>query len=223
MGLIKRKRRNRLSEKGRLIVSASFLLISVASTLLMLKYYRIYQNEQKVQQELDKFFQEQQEIKNEEPEEKDVLQTETVDEKVENTNINDYILVLDIPNLNLMRGVYSKDSKENDVNKNVKILKESDLPDKINGNVILVAHSGTSNISYFKNLHKLVTNDIAYIHYAGKVYTYKLVNTYDIEKTGEAPIIRNSSKNTLTLITCRRNTNLQTVFIFEIVEDEKYE
>ena len=87
MGLIKRKRRNRLSEKGRLIVSASFLLISVASTLLMLKYYRIYQNEQKVQQELDKFFQEQQEIKNEEPEEKDVLQTETVDEKVENTNI----------------------------------------------------------------------------------------------------------------------------------------
>ena len=213
MGLIRKKRRNRLSEKGRLIVSASFLLISVASTLLMLKYYRIYQNEQKVQQELE----------NEEPEEKDVLQTETVDEKVENTNINDYILVLDIPNLNLMRGVYDKDSKENDVNKNVKILKESDLPDKINGNVILVAHSGTSNISYFKNLHKLVTNDIAYIHYAGKVYTYKLVNTYDIEKTGEAPIIRNSSKNTLTLITCRRNTNLQTVFIFEIVEDEKYE
>ena len=93
------------------------------------------------------------------------------------------------------------------------------MPDKINGNLILVAHSGTSSVSYFKNLHKLVTNDIAYIHYMGKVYTYKLVNTYDIEKTGEATIIRNSSKNTLTLITCRRNTNKQTVFIFELKED----
>ena len=218
MALIKRKRKNRINEKGRLIISASFLLITIAVVPVLLKYYVIYQNEKRVQEKIDNFFEEQEVIK-EENAEQEKREEQEDKEEIKNTNIDNYILVLDIPKLNLMRGIYDKDSEENDVNRNVKILKESDLPDKINGNVILVAHSGTSSISYFKNLHKLVTNDIAYIHYMGKVYTYKLVNTYDIEKTGEATIIRNSSKNTLTLITCRRNTNKQTVFIFELKED----
>ena len=218
MALIKRKRKNRINEKGRLIISASFLLITIAVVPVLLKYYVIYQNEKRVQEKIDNFFEEQEVIK-EENAEQEKREEQEDKEEIKNTNIDNYILVLDIPKLNLMRGIYDKDSTENDVNRNVKILKESDMPDKINGNLILVAHSGTSSVSYFKNLHKLSTNDIAYIHYMGKVYTYKLVNTYDIEKTGEATIIRNSSKNTLTLITCRRNTNKQTVFIFELKED----
>ena len=218
MALIKRKRKNRINEKGRLIISASFLLITIAVVPVLLKYYVIYQNEKRVQEKIDNFFEEQEVIKEENAEQEEQEEQEDKEE-IKNTNIDNYILVLDIPKLNLMRGIYDKDSTENDVNRNVKILNESDMPDKINGNLILVAHSGTSSVSYFKNLHKLVTNDIAYIHYMGKVYTYKLVNTYDIEKTGEATIIRNSSKNTLTLITCRRNTNKQTVFIFELKED----
>ena len=36
---------------------------------------------------------------------------------------------------------------------------------------------------------------------------------YDKEKTGYIEIIRNRNKNTITLITCKKNTNLQTVFI----------
>ena len=218
MALIKRKRKNRINEKGRLIISASFLLITIAVVPVLLKYYVIYQNEKRVQEKIDNFFEEQEVIKEENAEQEEQEEQEDKEE-IKNTNIDNYILVLDIPKLNLMRGIYDKDSTENDVNRNVKILKESNMPDKINGNLILVAHSGTSSVSYFKNLHKLSTNDIAYIHYMGKVYTYKLVNTYDIEKTGEATIIRNSSKNTLTLITCRRNTNKQTVFIFELKED----
>ena len=218
MALIKRKRKNRINEKGRLIISASFLLITIAVVPVLLKYYVIYQNEKRVQEKIDNFFEEQEVIK-EENAEQEKREEQEDKEEIKNTNIDNYILVLDIPKLNLMQGIYDKDSKENDVNRNVKILNESDMPDKINGNLILVAHSGTSSVSYFKNLHKLSTNDIAYIHYMGKVYTYKLVNTYDIEKTGEATIIRNSSKNTLTLITCRRNTNKQTVFIFELKED----
>ena len=193
-------------------------LITIAVVPVLLKYYVIYQNEKRVQEKIDNFFEEQEVIKEENAEQEEQEEQEDKEE-IKNTNIDNYILVLDIPKLNLMRGIYDKDSKENDVNRNVKILNESDMPDKINGNLILVAHSGTSSVSYFKNLHKLSTNDIAYIHYMGKVYTYKLVNTYDIEKTGEATIIRNSSKNTLTLITCRRNTNKQTVFIFELKED----
>ena len=41
---------------------------------------------------------------------------------------------------------------------------------------------------------------------------------YDIDKTGTANIVRNAEKNTLTLITCRHNTNKQIVYICELVE-----
>ena len=40
---------------------------------------------------------------------------------------------------------------------------------------------------------------------------------YDIEKTGTANIIRNKEKTTLTLITCRHNTNKQIVVICELI------
>ena len=42
-------------------------------------------------------------------------------------------------------------------------------------------------------------------------------NIYDVEKTGTANIVRNAEKNTLTLITCRHNTNKQIVIICELI------
>ena len=41
---------------------------------------------------------------------------------------------------------------------------------------------------------------------------------YDIEKTGSANIIRNANKSTLTLVTCRHNTNKQIIIICELEE-----
>ena len=93
------------------------------------------------------------------------------------------------------------------------------MPDEENGNFILAGHNGTSKVSYFKNLTKLKKDDLAYIYYSGNKYVYKLVNSYDIEKTGEADIIRNGQKTTLTLITCRHNTDKQIIFIFELIKD----
>ena len=133
MALIKRKRKNRINEKGRLIISASFLLITIAVVPVLLKYYVIYQNEKRVQEKIDNFFEEQEVIKEENAEQEEQEEQEDKEE-IKNTNIDNYILVLDIPKLNLMRGIYDKDSKENDVNRNEKILNESDMPDKINGN-----------------------------------------------------------------------------------------
>ena len=72
--------------------------------------------------------------------------------------------------------------------------------------------------TYFRNLNKLSYGDIATVYYNGRTYNYKLVNTYEIEKTGTAHIKRNGEKNTLTLITCKHNTNKQLVFIFELNE-----
>ena len=128
----------------------------------------------------------------------------------------EYIAVLKIPKIKLEKGLVAKDSKYNNIDYGIKILKESDSPDVINGNVILAAHSGTADISYFNNLDKLNTNDEVLILYNGKTYQYKIVNIYDIDKTGKAKINRNNNKSTITLITCRNGTNKQIVLIGEL-------
>lgn len=129
----------------------------------------------------------------------------------------DYIAIIKIPKINLERGLVDPKSKYNNVNYNIEILKESSKPDEENGNVILAAHSGNSRVSFFKNLNKLVLGDEVFIDYNGKTYSYKVTNIYDIEKTGKAKIVTNKNKTSLTLITCRHNTNKQIVIICEQV------
>ena len=121
-----------------------------------------------------------------------------------------------IPKISLERGLVDPDSYLNNVNYNVEILDDSDMPNVKSGNVILAAHSGNSRISYFKNLDKLDIGDEISIDYQNKFYTYKVTDKYLIEKTGYAEIIRNKNKNTLTLITCKHNTNNQVIIIAEL-------
>lgn len=130
----------------------------------------------------------------------------------------DYIGVIEIPSIDLKRGFLDKDSIYNDVNYNIEVLIDSDMPDIKNGNFILAAHSGNTMVSYFKNINNLSLNDDIYIYYNGHKYIYKVMNKYQIEKTGYANIVRNNNKNTLTLITCISNTNYQLVVICELIE-----
>ena len=90
------------------------------------------------------------------------------------------------------------------------------MPDEEKGNVILAAHSGNARISYFKNLDKLVIGDDISIEYNSVIYNYKVVDIYLIDKTGTAEIIRDKNKSTLTLITCKHNTNKQIIVIAEL-------
>ena len=90
------------------------------------------------------------------------------------------------------------------------------MPNIDKGNLILASHSGNSKISYFKNLNKLKINDDVIIYYQGNDYIYKVKNIYEIEKTGKAIILKNNEKKTLTLITCKHNTNKQIVIICEL-------
>ena len=106
----------------------------------------------------------------------------------------------------------------NNVNRNIQIIKSSSYPDEENGNTILASHSGTSSISYFKNLYKLEVNDEAKIYYKNNTYTYKLNNIYNVPKTGTVNIKRDIYKTTLTLITCTKGSKTeQTVYIFNLV------
>lgn len=137
--------------------------------------------------------------------------------------IINYLAFLSIPKINLNQGILPKTSYYNNVNYHVQILDISDLPDVINGNMVLAAHSGSSNIAYFKNLYKLTKDDKAYIIYNNKKYSYQVVNIYNQIKKGSLNIYRDLTKTTLTLITCTKNDkNSQTVYILELTGVETY-
>lgn len=136
---------------------------------------------------------------------------------------NDMLLVLEIPKINLKRVVYNLDSDLNTIKKNIEIMKESSLPNTDNGNVILEGHNGDSSISYFNKLDKLSEFDLAYIYYQGTKYIYSIDKIYDVEKDGDVEVVRDKDKNTLTLITCKSNTqDKQLVLIFYLKEKEDY-
>ena len=129
-----------------------------------------------------------------------------------------YLGVLEIPKIGLKRGFYNIGSRYNNIQYNVAMVEGSTLPDVVNGNLILMAHSGWAAISYFEYLYNLRIGDYAYVTYNGNKYSYKLVNIYDVEKTGTVKIVRNYDKTVLTLITCTRNNDKsQTVYILELV------
>jgi len=131
--------------------------------------------------------------------------------------------VLEIPSVLLKTGLVDFKSFRNDVDKGIQIIEGSQFPDVDKGNLILAAHSGTSNISYFKNLYKLKTGAKVYIYYSGIKYEYILDNIYNVKKTGKVKIQRNSNKSTLTLITCTKNNDTeQTIYINYLNSKEKY-
>ena len=195
--------------KSWLIVIGSFLIL-FGIGLIGYDYYsnKVIDNQEDLA--IEEFYQEEEtkvlveEIKEEPKEEK----------KEEKIN---YIAVLKIPKIKLVRGLVDRNSYQNNIKYNVQILKDSSMPDEEKGNVILAAHSGNARISYFKNLDKLTIGDDVSIEYKAVIYNYKVVDIYLIDKTGTAEIVRNKDKNTLTLITCKHNTNKQIVVIAELI------
>lgn len=135
----------------------------------------------------------------------------------------EYTGILEIPNINLKRGFLNLESKYNNVDYNITVIKGSTFPDQEANNLILAAHSGNCSMCYFDNLYKLKLSDMAYIYYNNIKYSYKIVNIYEVEKDGTVTIYRDYDKNTLTLITCTRNSDTkQTVYILELMDKVNY-
>ena len=212
--MLKRKENNNKKDRKSQLLIVGSLLILIGVSVIGGKLFIDMKKDDLENIALIEFYEEQEEIKQTPPAETN----EEKQEEIKSTKPLDYVAVLKIPSIGLEKGLVSKDSYYNNVNKNIKILDESDMPDKENGNVILAAHSGNGRTAFFKNLNKLKKDNIVSVFYNGYEYKYKMVNTYDVEKTGTVEIVRNSEKNTLTLITCRHNTNKQIVVICELVE-----
>lgn len=208
-----KKLRKKEKNNSNVVIVISFFIIIFSLIMIGNEYYKNYKIEEDNNDKLVEFFDIQEDLIEEE-----IIEEQSIEEKKEEPIINNeqYIGVLEIKRINLTRGFYSKNSRLNNVNKNIQILSSSDMPDIENGNVIIASHSGNSSISFFRNLPKLIVDDNAIIYYQGKTYTYKLVNNYEIEKNGTANIRRNINKNSLTLITCKHNSNKQLVYIFEL-------
>lgn len=129
-------------------------------------------------------------------------QTETLKSEALKVTNDEKLGVIEIPKINLKRYLYKVDAYQNNVDKNIEVLKSSDMPDVKDGNLILAGHNGNTSVGHFRNLHNLSLGDDIIVNYKGKSYNYEVSKIYDVLKTGTVAIKRDKNKNTITLITC---------------------
>lgn len=182
-----------------MIKAISFMLLSCLS------FYTVYFSFDKKLEE-DKY-----EVVEYHEEEKEEIKNEIIQEEIIATNLSneieeDPIITIEIPKINLVGNIYSKNSKLNNIDKNIIIMDESDYPDKDNGIVIIGGHSGIGKIAYFKKLNILEENDLVSLNYNNKKYTYKVVEKHLDSKDGSIVINYNKDVNSrLYLYTCNPN------------------
>ena len=197
--------KNKLKKHQYKIIGA-FLLIAGISLLFVNNKQEEYQVEEE-KNKIETFFTTQAEII-------------TAETKKQEEN---YIAILEIPKINLKKGLVNPNSQYNNIEYNIEIIDSSNFPTEENSNLILASHSGNSQISYFKNLYKLEKKDKIYLYYEGIKYEYILEEIYDTEKDGSIEISRNKDKTAITLITCKKNTDdLQIVYIGYLNAKETY-
>ncbi|MGN0993467.1 MAG: sortase [Bacilli bacterium] len=134
-----------------------------------------------------------------------------------NDDLN-YIAVLEIPKINLKKGLYGYNSIYNNVDKNIEILNDSKMPNKENSMLILASHSGNSSVSYFNNLSKLQKNDLVIFYYDGVKYFYKIIDFYTKNKSGFIDKPKFKSGKYIILTTCKDSLN-QLVYIGKLVKE----
>ncbi len=138
-------------------------------------------------------------------------------------NIDIYDAILSIPQIKLKKGIYKKEDKRNNIEENVTIHEKSDYPDQENSNVILMAHSGNSKKSFFKDLNQLNSDSLVELYYNNTKYVYKIEKYITQEKSGILSIDKKSNTKTITLITCSQiDKSKQLIYIGNIIDEIKY-
>ena len=89
-----------------------------------------------------------------------------------NQENDDYNFILNIPDINLSVKVYDYDDERNNVDKGIYLVKDYDFQGK--NSLILASHSGSSSISYFKNLNQLKENCLFFIE--KDLFNYYYIN-----------------------------------------------
>lgn len=208
--------KRRKNKKSRAWLGSLLILVGIA--LPLSKYIYFGYLDHKNNNQIESFF--------EKEEETEVIDSSVTNDEEVKTNNNytyDYIAVLEIPSISLKRGLVDKNSKANNVNQNIQILNESTMPDVENGTLYLAGHSGSSYISFFRNLEKVKYGDTIYIYYNHVKYSYKVNNLYIETKDGDISVFRNKNKTNLILTTCSQdNKGSQFVVVSELISQENY-
>lgn len=128
--------------------------------------------------------------------------------EIDNENRYSYTSVIEIPSINLKRGIVSSSNKYNDVKYNIELIKRND------NEIIVASHNGNAYNSYFKDLHKISLGDEILFYDDGNIYKYIFTDKYTIKKDGYADIYNDQTKKSLILITCsEEDDNAQDVYI----------
>ena len=145
------------------------------------------------------------------------VEPEKVVKKINNEVKEEYLGILKIPKINLQEGFYNINSKNNNINKSITILKESSMPD-INGSIIyLTAHSGYGYLAFFKDLDKLELGDLITIDIKDNSYQYIVSNIYEMDKTGKIEVNHNINENYIVLTTCSNSKDKQLVVVGKLI------
>lgn len=214
MELIKKEKTNK---RYLLIILIGIFFFLFGIFFFTYDYYQKEKQNNIEREKIEEFF---------EIDEQEEVQEELIpdNEKDSNNEVKEekYIGILEIPKINLKKGLVDKNSSSNNVDKNIYTLKETTLPDEqLNSHIILAAHSGNSYISYFKNLKKLDIKDKVYFYYKNVKYIYEISNKYEIDKTGTTEL-KITNKSDITLITCISGTNKQVVYVANLIDKESY-
>lgn len=174
--------------KTRRIILLSTLIIILGITYFIIKIYRYYDDYQNNEKSVSAY------INNE---------TEVVTEEK-----YQYNSILEIPSINLKRGVLDINNEYNDAKYNIELIKEDEEV------IVLASHNGTNNNSFFGKLNTLELGDEINYYKDGNIYKYIYTESYDIKKNGYADIYRKEDIKSIILITCKDNTDdAQTVYI----------
>ena len=137
--------------------------------------------------------------------EEETIEEKPIIEKLKNNKEEKELMTLEIPKINFKGNIYNKNSKLNNIDKNIIIMKESNMPDEEGGIIIIAGHSGYGKYAYFKHLNKLEKEDIVILNYLNKKYYYKVIDYYLDSKDGSISINNVNKKNKLFLFTCNPN------------------
>lgn len=208
--MIKRKR-----NRSYIIIGSLLILLGILIPLS--KYIYNIHLDIKEEEKIEDFF-------NEPVITEETSSTEETTSTSENVSYTyNYIGVLEIPTISLKRGLVAINDYNNNVDRNIQILKDSDMPDVVNGTFMLASHSGNGYYAFFNKLNKVNNGDEVYVYYNNIKYIYKIVNSYTEVKDGDITIHRNNNKTTIVLTTCsREQKGYQLILIGELVDKKTY-
>lgn len=128
-----------------------------------------------------------------------------------------YNAIIEIPSINLKRGILDVNNEYNKAKYNIELVKETE------NTIVLASHNGNSYNSFFGNLHNLELGDIINYYKDSKLYRYVYSDSYEIKKDGHADLYHKNEKNSIILITCKDGTDdAQVIHIGYLKEIQNY-